>query len=114
MAEELELLKRLTKSVESLSNFIPPNTLKMMRSLNDVHVLVQPKTIKDKINNLQSGETFAMFVRAQNCAISFHRNQESPENIIVATFPGKVHPKEVYNHISDLVVRCLHQMFESH
>lgn len=105
MAEELELLKRLTKSVESLSNFIPANTLEMMRSLVDVHVSVKPNTIEDKLSNLQPGETFAMFVRSQNCAISFHRDPEEPEDIIVTTFPGKVHPKEVYNHVGDLVVR---------
>lgn len=107
VTEELELLKRMVKNVESLSEFIPMNTLKMMQSLADVHLKPNPKTIKRNISNLQSGETFAMFVRSQNCALLIHMLSEASadsENIVVATFPGKLHPTQVYGNPSDLEV----------
>lgn len=108
IAEELELLKRMVENVESLSDDVPINTLQMMRSLADVHLKPYPKTIKKNIGNLQPGGTFAMFVRSQNCALLIHMlPEEAPadsENIIVATFPGKLHPKEVYGNPSDLEV----------
>lgn len=111
VTEELELLKRMLKNVESLSEDIPMNTLQMMQTLADFHLKTCPKTIKRNINNLQPGETFAMFVRSQNCALMIHMLPEAPadsENIVVATFPGKVHPKEVYDNPSDLEVCKLH------
>lgn len=107
-AEELELLKRMVDNVESLSESVPANTLQMMRTLADVHFKPYPKTIKKNINDLQPGETFAMFVRAQNCALVIHMLSDAPadsENIVVATFPGKLHPREVYRgNLSDLEV----------
>lgn len=105
--EELELLKRMVKNVENLSDVVPINTLQMMRSLEDFHQKPYPKTIKYNINKLQPGETFAMFVRAQNCALMIHMLPEAAadsENIVIATFPGKLHPKEVYANPSDLEV----------
>lgn len=106
--EELELLKRMVATVESLSDEIPINTMQMMRSLADVHLKPYPKTIRKNIGELQPGGTFAMFVRSQNCALLIHMlPDEAPtdsENIIVATFPGKLHPKEVYGNPSDLEV----------
>lgn len=107
ITEELELLKRMVENVESLSEVIPINTLQMMRSLADVHLKPYPKTIKRNISNLQSGGTFAMFVRSQNCALLIYMMPEAPadsDNIVVATFPGKLHPKEVYGNPSDLEV----------
>lgn len=107
--EELELLKRLVETVGSLKNDVPINTVQMMRSLDDVHQKPYPKTIRKNIGELQPGGTFAMFVRSQNCALLIHMlpEEEAPadsENIVVATFPGKLHPKEVYGNPSDLEV----------
>ncbi|XP_031636747.1 uncharacterized protein LOC116349465 [Contarinia nasturtii] len=105
VAEELELMKRMLQNVESLSDYVPINTVEMLRCLADVHLKLDPTIIRNKINFLQPGETFAMFVRAQNCGLLIHMLPEAPadsEDIIVATFPAKVHPREVYNNPSDL------------
>lgn len=105
--EELELLQRFAENVEQLADHVPPNTLKMIRSLAKVHLNLRPSAIKEEINGLQPGETFAMFVRFQNCAIIIHMLPNAPSdsnNIIVATFLGKVHPDEVYKNPSDLEV----------
>lgn len=108
-AEELELLKRMVQTVESFPEEMPENTLQMMRSLADFHVQKPfPKTIKLNIRDLQPGGTFAMFVRSQNCALLIHMLPKAPansENIVVCTFPGKLHPKEVYDNPSDLEVQ---------
>lgn len=108
ITEELELLKRMVETVESLSQEIPINTLQMMRSLADVHLKPSPKAIKRNITDLQPGGTFAMFIRSQNCALLIHMlPEEAPtdsENVVVATFPGKLQPKEVYGNPSDLEV----------
>lgn len=107
-SEELELLKRMAEEVEKLNDHIPANTLKMIRSLAKVHSNPTPNanTIKEEINGLQPGETFAMFVRRQNCAIIIHMPPNDSNNVIVATFIGKVHPKEIYEHSSDLEVNA--------
>lgn len=56
------------------------------------------------------GDTFAMFVRRQNCVILVHMSQdgmvdaEKSQNVIVATFPANLHPGEIYKYDSDLQV----------
>lgn len=56
-----------------------------------------------------------MFVRRQNCAIMIHmKSVEANEanefgNVIVATFPGNLHPSEVYKYDSDIEVISQHK-----
>lgn len=66
------------------------------------------------------GDTFAMFIRHQNCAIMIHvpaneliNTADEPENVIVATFPGSLHPRDIYENenSSDLEV-IYHLSFE--
>lgn len=105
--EEWELLKQIAETVEEFAKYIPENTLKMIRSLAKVHLNLTPNVIRDEINKLQPGETFAMFVGLQNSAIIIHMLADVSSdlnNIIVATFPGNLHPMEVYNNQSDLEV----------
>lgn len=113
--EELELLKRMAENVEKFADSIPANTLKMIRSLAKVHLELTPKAIMEEINKLQPGETFAMFVRLQNCAIIIHMpskgSTDSDNNVIVATFIGKVNPNEVYKNPSDLEVTTIFIFF---
>lgn len=52
-----------------------------------------------------------MFVQRQNCALMIHmpikgNGIETDENttVIVSTFPGNLHAKEIYDHQSDLQV----------
>lgn len=57
-----------------------------------------------------SGDTFAMYVRRQNCAVMIHvpANEmvsvDETKNVIVSTFPGNLHPREIYRHIGDIEV----------
>lgn len=107
-SEELELLTRMVNNVESLADCIPLNTMKLIRSMNEVHRNRTASTISYKINTLKPGETFAMFVRRQNCAIMIHAQSagagDSNNNIVVATFPGTINHKKVYESSSDLEV----------
>lgn len=110
LMEEWELLKQMTETVEEFAINIPANTLKMIRSLAKVHLNLTPNVIRDEINKLQPGETFAMFVRLQNSAIIIHMLPDVPSdlnNVIIATFPGNLHPTEVYNNQSDLEVEYI-------
>lgn len=106
--QELELLMRMVHNVESLAPFIPENTLKMVRSLATVHRSRMADIVSKEISNLKPGETFAMFIRRQNCAIMIHHSQSTARagtnDMIVATFPGRLHPNEVYKNASDLEV----------
>lgn len=107
LTDELELLRRMAETVAQFGGYLPASTLKMMRSLAKVHSNLTANAIMEEINGLHPGETFAMFVRYQNCAIIIHMLANVPDdgnNIVVATFPSKVHPEEIYRNPSDLEV----------
>lgn len=108
-SHELELLMRMMQNVENFAEYISPSTIKMCRSLLEVHRTQTKKVIAQQIRDLTPGDTFAMFIRRQNCGIMIHIPQ-SGSNAIVATFPGKLRPEEVYRrgHQSDLEVRFSH------
>lgn len=118
--QELGLLKLMSCTVRGLEEWIPPNTLSMMDSLERVHVIQSPQIVTTEINALQPGNTFAMFVRRQNCALMIHlpSTQNYLMNAIVSTFPGNLHPDEVYKHSGDLEVSSgctyLIQMIDCH
>lgn len=98
---------RMVENVESLSKSIPINTVNMVRTMATVHRNRMADTVSKEISNLKPGGTFAMFIREQNCAIMIHSRSESKSgsnNMIVATFPGRLHPDEIYNNPSDLEV----------
>lgn len=98
---------RMVYNVKSLANFIPKNTVKMFDSLEIVHRNRTANVVAKEINDLQPGETFGMFVRLQNCAIMIHRQSDAKSdsnNMIVATFPGRMHPNVVYKNPSDVEV----------
>lgn len=60
---------------------------------------------------LMTGDTFAMYIHRQQCTIMIYvpandliNSTEEPEDAIVATFPGSLHPRDIYEHESDLEV----------
>lgn len=98
---------RMVNNIEYLAKFIPTNTVKMFHSLAKVHRNRVAEIVAKEINDLKPGETFAMFIRRQNCAIMIHRQSSAPigsNDMIVSTFPGRVHPDKVYDNPSDLEV----------
>lgn len=106
--QELSLLSIMVQTVESNSEWIPSATVRLCQRLKLTHMSRTPETISNEIDKLQPGETFAMFVRRQNTGIMIHMPSEQVSNaektVTVVTFPGSLHPKEIYNHTSDLEV----------
>lgn len=98
---------RMVHNVEYFSESVPANTLKLMRSLATVHRNRMAHIVAKEISGLKPGQTFGMFIRRQNCAIMIHsqsNGKAGSNDMIVATFPGRVHPNEVYKNPSDLEV----------
>lgn len=111
---DLMLLSHLVDTVENSSEWIPSATVRLFQSLKRTHMNRTSKSISTEINALEPGNSFAMFVRRQNCALMVHMPKEEADvhsdemkKVIVMTFPANLHPKEVYSHSSDLEVRKL-------
>ena len=105
--EELALLSSMVENVERSAKSLPPNTVNMFRGLGRVHRTLTPAVVSNEICNLEPGNTFAMFVRRQNCAIMIHMppDRSSDDRVIVAIFPGNLHPKHISGAESDIEVR---------
>lgn len=107
---ELKLFDEMFKTVMDLSHSIPAKTVALFKSMHTIHHKLTPKVVSKEINALQPGDTFAMFVRRQNCTFMVHVPPDErivhgkPQNAIVATFTGRLHPNEVYNCDSDIEV----------
>lgn len=109
--QNLELLWILAEEIES-SEWIPPATKNFFNSFKKTHTTRTTETITQEINALKPGESFAMFIDCQNCALMIHmplkgNNEHVDEttSVVVSTFPGNLHPKEIYVQSSDLQVR---------
>lgn len=102
---KLELLRQMVSVVERLQQWIPTKTNELFQRLGKLYENFTPDVVAETINELQPGDSFAVFVRRQNWAIIIHR--ESTENAVVATFPGNLLPQEIYTAKSDLKVTFL-------
>lgn len=107
---ELQLFDEMIGNVMDLSEIIPSKTVALCKSMHKIHHDQAPKNISEEINALQPGDTFAMFVYRQNCTFMIYVPPDEnvidgkPQNAIVATFPGRLHPNEVYKCNSDIEV----------
>lgn len=107
---ELQLFDEMYENVMDLSEVIPSKTVALFKSMHKVHHKLTPTDVSKEINALQPGDTFAMFVRRQNCTFMVYVPPDEniangrPQNAIVATFPGRLHPNEVYKCDSDIEV----------
>lgn len=115
---EQTLVDQMVENVENLSEFLPQKTVNMMKYLKRINHECTPPIILELINGLCPGDTFSMFVRNQNTAIIFHAPKSTglndtgkPDNIIVATFPGCLHPRTIYEHDSDIEVNGFNDLF---
>lgn len=95
----LGLMNKMMDTVQSLEDFLPPKLVELLKVLQTIHTNCTPETILQEINALRPGDSFAMFVRHQECAIMFRipptENWNDVQNVIVATFPGSLHPDEM-------------------
>lgn len=107
---KLDLMLQMVANIENSSEWIPSKTVDLFKSLKKVQKSCTPSIIADEINALQPGDTFAMFVHRQNCAIMVHMPEdqthqaEGIQKVIVATFPGNLLSGEIYKHESDAEV----------
>lgn len=103
--EELALVFNMTENVRNLAKSLPRNTVSMFDRLARVHQTLTPSVVSTEIRKLQPGETFAMFVRRQNCALMVHKPPDgNGDRVIVSTFPGLLHPKLIASAGSDIEV----------
>lgn len=106
---ELDLMNQMVNNVKNLTGWIPSETVDLFQKLQKVHTNCTPQTVFTEINKLCPGDTFAMFIRHQHYAIMIHvpsdEKMNDVQNVIVATFPGSLHPSEIYEHDSDIGVR---------
>lgn len=114
---EISLLKEMVQTIETMEDSLPPSTVRLFQSMQKVHVMCTATDVCDEIKKLTPGETFAMFIRRQNTAFMVHmpesgrakskNSKAKPDKsttVIVSTFPGNIHPNEIYTHPSDLEV----------
>lgn len=118
---ELQLLQNMAENIVDLREKIPFETVELFANFWDIHneSIPNESKVNAKVNALRPGKSFAMFVRRQNCMFVIHAppngnasSTEPPKEVIVATFPGNLHPDEVYQHDSDIEVnKHLHLFF---
>lgn len=108
-AEE-SLLSHMVKNIVNSRECMPPKTIEMFQRLERMHLSFTPTNISNEINELKSGDTFAIYVRRQNCMFIVYVpssegvSDSKIQNVIVATFPGNLHSSEIYKHDSDIEV----------
>lgn len=85
--EENHLLSLMQRTIDEY-HFIPK--IAQTRSLFDTWVKVQVNQCgtRDAIQNLQPGQLFALYVRAQNCGLLISIPKQRPIDIIWSTFPA--------------------------
>lgn len=108
--QNMGLLSNMVEVIETCS--VPPATSYLFKSLEQTHMQRSPEVITGEINALKPGNSFAMFVQRQNCALMIHmpvqgNSAQVDENttVIVSTFLGSLHPKQIYKNLYDLNVR---------
>lgn len=111
---ELLLMHYMVQNVINVNDKIPTQTVQLFKGLWTIHndSLPNERTVSTEINALRSGHSFGMFVRRQNCMFVIHAPSNhgktdantTPAEVIVATFPGNLHPDEVYKYSSDIEV----------
>lgn len=101
---KLDLLYQMVETVKNSSEWIPSKTVELFKSLEEVQLECTPEVIAKKIRTLCPGDTFAMYIHRQNCAIMVYMPKNQKRNVVVATFPGNLPSSEIYKHESDIEV----------
>lgn len=89
---------------KNLANYSPPKTLELMTKLKHIHTnCIQ--TVMEEMNTLRLGDSLAMFVQQQDCAIiPTTENWNNVWNLIEATFPGSLNSSEFLESDEDIEV----------
>lgn len=103
--DQLKIVNLMLKNALESRPFLPLHTIDLCRKLKSIHLIGEDETLKQnlakELKSLKVDETFAMFVRHQNCTLIIHKR---PHSFILATFHSDVNPREVYSHGSDIEV----------
>lgn len=103
--DQLKIVNQMLENVNETPSYLPTNTVHLFQQFKKVHIEATEDTLKgtlsEVIKSLRPNETFAMFVRHQNCTLIIHKK---PDGLILATFHGDTKSIEVYRHDSDIEV----------
>lgn len=103
--KQLKLMSSIIQTIID-TPILPRKTIDLFVQLKRLHIDTTADnfsaTLKNEIKTLLPGETFAMFVRRQNCTLLIHQKENS---VILATFRGDMKSSDVYGHDSDIEVK---------
>lgn len=102
---QIKLMNVMLQTVFQLGDSIPAKTTDFLKQFHRLHVAsldTFQSILKEQIKTLLTGETFAMFVRRQNCTLMIHKHRN--DDIVLATFRGDFKSSEVYRYDSDIEV----------
>lgn len=106
----LALMDEMIENIKTLTGLIPSKTVELFERLKRVNQELSENVVSDEIARLMPGDTFAMMISSQYSVIMIHvlpdanLHNEQEHNVIVATFPSSLHPRNIYEHDSDLEV----------
>lgn len=103
--KQLKLMNKMLQSVFEVA-LIPNETMDFLKQFHRLHFTSEEHfqtVLKDQITTLDRDETFAMFVRRQNCTLMIHKQHDN--STILATFRGDMKSSDVYRYESDIEVR---------
>lgn len=103
-SKQLKLMSTMIETIIDTRN-MPRKTINLFEQFKRLHIDTTTENfsreLRGQIHSLQSGETFAMFVRRQNCTLLV---QKRPNSVVLATFRGDMKNYDVYSHDSDIEV----------
>lgn len=110
--KQLKLMNSIIQTVLDTPT-MPGKTIDLFKQIRRLHVDTTGENfstvLKNEIQSLLPGETFAMFVRRQNCTLLIHQQRDSA---ILATFRGDMRSSDVYSHDSDIEVNFENRNFD--
>lgn len=99
------LVLQLIENVENLSEWLPAKTVEIMDRLKRAIREHAHTVIAEIINELVSGDSFSMFIRRQNCAITFHIPATETDNTdVLNIIAATLHPPELFDNESEIKV----------
>lgn len=113
-ADQVKLMNAMIDTILQTQH-IPRKTIDFFRQFKRLHNATTPnesfsRELRDQLQSLAAGETFAMFVRRQNCTLLV---QKLRTGMILSTFRGDMKNCDVYGYESDIEVSFLIHFFRS-
>lgn len=106
-SQQRALMTEMMKTITNLEEWMPSKTVQFFKRFKELHgngTSISSSLIQQQIRSLSADDTFAMFVRRQNCTLIIHKLADGLNDVVVATFPGDLLSSEIYKHDSDIEV----------